>query len=421
MLSRNVLRLAKALGMRAFSADTASLGTEGLCFKLSEDQKQYRELALKFAKEEIIPVAGEHDRTGDYPWDLIKKAHEIGLLNAEVPAHCGGAELGSTEAVLIAEALSYGCTGVSTAMLANGLASMPLIIAASEAVQKKYLGRLTEEPLVAAYGVTEPGAGSDVAGVKTRAEKKGDEYVINGTKMWITNGGYANWYFVLARTDPDPKCPAGKAFTGFVVDRDTPGVSVGRKEWNMGQRCSDTRAITFEDVVVPKENIVGAEGKGFAAAMGAFDRTRPEVACGAVGLMWRCLDESAKYALERNTFGTQIANHQGVAFMLADIAIKLETSRLMVYRSAWEVDQGKRNSYYASCAKAFAADRAQEVASDAVQIHGGNGFNNEYPVEKLMRDAKIYQIYEGTSQIQRVVISRALLGKVKETGSCEMS
>ncbi|XP_037937201.1 probable medium-chain specific acyl-CoA dehydrogenase, mitochondrial [Teleopsis dalmanni] len=234
--------------------------------------------------------------------------------------------------------------------------------------------------------------------------------------MWITNGGVANWYFVLARTNPDPKASASKAFTGFIVERDTPGVTPGRKELNMGQRASDTRGITFEDVRVPKENVLIGEGAGFKIAMGTFDKTRPPVAAGAVGLAQRCMDEALKYALERKAFGTPIAHHQAVQFMLADMAIGVETSRLAYRLSAWEIDQGRRNSYYASIAKCHAADVANKIASDAVQIFGGNGFNSEYPVEKLMRDAKIYQIYEGTSQIQRLIISRNMFEAAKESG-----
>ncbi|KAJ7418758.1 medium-chain specific acyl-CoA dehydrogenase [Willisornis vidua] len=246
-----------------------------------------------------------------------------------------------------------------------------------------------------AYCVTEPGAGSDVAGIKTKAEKKGDEYVINGQKMWITNGGKANWYFLLARTNPDPKSPASKAFTGFIVEADSPGIQIGRKEMNMGQRCSDTRGIVFEDVRVPKENVLIAEGAGFKIAMGAFDKTRPPVAAGAVGLAKRALDEATRYALERKTFGKPIVEHQAVSFLLAEMAMKVELARMAYQRAAWEVDAGRRNTYYASIAKAFAGDIANQVATDAVQIFGGNGFNTEYPVEKLMRDAKIYQ---GTPQ-----------------------
>lgn len=275
---------------------------------------------------------------------------------------------------------------------------------------------MMEEPLMCAYGVTEPGAGSDVAGIKTKAEKKGDQYILNGQKMWITNGGVANWYFVLARTNPDPKASAGKSFTGFIVDGDSPGLTKGRKEKNMGQRASDTRGLTFEDVVVPKENVLIGEGAGFKIAMGAFDRTRPPVAAGAVGLAQRALDEATKYSMERKTFGKVIAEHQAVAFILADMAIGVESSRLAWMRAAWEVDQGRRNSYYASIAKCLAGDVANKCASDAVQIFGGNGFNTEYPVEKLMRDAKIYQIYEGTAQIQRIIISREYLSKMKQGG-----
>jgi len=370
-------------------------------------------VARKFAKEEIIPVAAQHDRTGEYPWDIMKKAHALGLLNGHTPADIGGMDLSILTGCVIAEELAYGCTGVKTAMEASGLGQMPVILSGNKEQQKKYLGRMLEEPLVAAYAVTEPGAGSDVNGVRTRAERKGDEYIINGQKMWITNGGVANWYFLLARTDPNPKASAGKAFTGFIVERDWPGVTPGRKEQNMGQRASDTRGITFEDVRVPKENVLGVEGAGFKIAMGTFDKTRPPVAAGAVGLAQRALDEALKYAMERKTFGVPIIQHQSVSNMLADMAIGVETARLAYYLSAWEVDQGRRNSFYASIAKSYSSDVANKSASDAVQIFGGNGFNSEYPVEKLMRDAKIYQIYEGTSQIQRMIIARALLDDAK--------
>lgn len=246
--------------------------------------------------------------------------------------------------------------------------SSPLLVGASDEQKKKYLGRLVEEPVVAAYCVTEPGAGSDVAGLKTKAEKKGDEYILNGQKMWITGGGHASWYFVLARTDSDPKASAGKAFTGFIVEADSPGITKGRKEINMGQRCSDTRAITFEDVKVPKENVIAKEGLGFKLAMGAFDTTRPPVASGAVGLAQRALDEATKYALERKTFGTAIINHQVISHMISDMAIGVEVSRLMTRKAAWEYDQGRRNTYYASIAKAIAAETANKSAADAVQV-----------------------------------------------------
>lgn len=386
----------------------------GPSFALSDEQKQMQDIARKFAREEIIPVAAHHDKTGEYPWDIVKKAWSLGLLNNHIPTELGGLGLDVYTSCLIAEELAYGCTGIMTALEASGLGQTPVLLSGNDAQKKKYLGRLLEEPLVAAYCVTEPGAGSDVNGVKTRAEKKGDEYILNGQKMWITNGGVANWYFVLARTNPDPKAPASKAFTGFIVERDTPGLTPGRKEQNMGQRASDTRGITFEDVRVPKENVLIGEGAGFKIAMGTFDKTRPPVAAGAVGLAQRCMDEALKYSLERKTFGVPIAHHQAISFILADMAIGVETARLAYQISAWEVDQGRRNSYYASIAKCHAADMVNKVASDAVQVFGGNGFNSEYPVEKLMRDAKIYQIYEGTSQIQRLIISRNMFEKAKE-------
>ncbi|XP_005097652.1 medium-chain specific acyl-CoA dehydrogenase, mitochondrial [Aplysia californica] len=385
----------------------------GINFQLSPEQNEFKETARKFAREEIIPKAAEYDRTGEYPWEVIKKAWALGLMNSHIPEDCGGLDLGILECCTITEELAYGCTGIQTAIEANSLGQMPVIIAGNEEQKKKYLGRMTEEPLMCAYCVTEPVAGSDVAGIKTRVEKKGDEYILNGSKMWITNGSVADWYFVLARSSTDPKLPAGKAFTGFILDANTPGVIMGRKELNMGQKCSDTRGITFEDVRIPKENLLGAEGIGFKIAMGAFDKTRPPVAAGAVGLAKRALDEATKYSLERKTMGKPICEHQAVAFMLADMAIGVETARLIMQRSAWEVDQGRRNTYYASIAKAFAADIANKCATDAVQIFGGNGFNSDYPVEKLMRDAKIYQIYEGTAQIQRLIVSRELLTAAK--------
>ncbi|XP_018432367.1 PREDICTED: medium-chain specific acyl-CoA dehydrogenase, mitochondrial [Nanorana parkeri] len=397
------------------AATSASASSHpGFSFELSEQQKEFQATARKFAREEIIPVAAEYDKSGEYPVPLIKRAWELGLMNGHIPEHCGGLNLGIFDTCLITEEIAYGCTGIQTAIEANSLGQMPVIIAGTEAQQKKYLGRMTEEPLMCAYCVTEPGAGSDVAGLKTRAEKKGNEYIINGQKMWITNGGKANWYFLLARTNSDPKAPTGKAFTGFIVEADTPGVQPGRKELNMGQRCSDTRGIVFEDVRVPAENVLIGEGAGFKIAMGAFDKTRPPVAAGAVGLAQRALDEATKYSLERKTFGKVIAEHQAVSFMLAEMAMKVELSRLAYQRAAWEVDAGRRNTYYASIAKAFAGDIANQVASDAVQIFGGNGFNSDYPVEKLMRDAKIYQIYEGTAQIQRLIIAREHFNKYNE-------
>ncbi|KAM3968644.1 medium-chain acyl-CoA dehydrogenase isoform 1-T1 [Aphomia sociella] len=402
--------ICKKLSTSATLAATKTIPPTGYCFELSDEQKALQDLARKFTREEIIPVAAQYDKSGEYPWPIVKKAWGLGLMNGHVPEHCGGVgEFGVYEECLVGEEFAFGCTGITTAIGGTNLGQAPVILAGNKEQQKKYLGRLIEEPLVAAYCVTEPGAGSDVAGVKTRAEKKGDEWILNGQKMWITNGGVANWYFVLARTNPDPKCPASKAFTGFIVERDWPGVTPGRKEINMGQRASDTRGITFEDVRIPKENVLLGEGAGFKIAMGAFDKTRPPVAAGATGLANRALHEATKYALERKSFGVPIANHQAVSFMLADMMVGVETARLSWMKAAWMVDHGQKNTAIASIAKLHASEIANKAASDAVQIFGGNGFNTEYPVEKLMRDAKIYQIYEGTSQIQRLIISRELL------------
>ncbi|KAG8200396.1 hypothetical protein JTE90_028573 [Oedothorax gibbosus] len=392
----------------------AAKANGGMHFELSPEQKEMQEMARKFAREEILPHAAELDKTGKYPTEILKKAWELGLVNATVPTKYGGSGLSLFDACLTAEEMAYACTGVNTAIGANELAQAPLLLGGNEAQKTEYLGRVTKECLMCAYCVTEPGTGSDVAGIKTKAEKKGDSYVINGQKMWITNGGVANWYFVLARTNPDPKCPASKAFTGFIVDADTQGVTPGRKEWNMGQRASNTCGVTFEDVVVPAANVLTAEGAGFKIAMGAFDKTRPPVAASATGLAQRALDEATKYSFERKTFGQRIAEHQAIQFLLADMAIGIETSRMAWMRSAWQTDNGQRNTYFASIAKALAGDVANKCAADAVQIFGGNGFNSEYPVEKLMRDAKIFQIYEGTAQIQRIIIAREHFNSFKQ-------
>uniref|UniRef100_A0A915E9C7 medium-chain acyl-CoA dehydrogenase n=1 Tax=Ditylenchus dipsaci TaxID=166011 RepID=A0A915E9C7_9BILA len=398
------LRSVNRLAGYFISRNASSSSSSGLNFELNEEQRQLQDSVTKFVKEEIIPKAAHYDQTMEFPWEIIKKAHANGFMNVDIGEEYGGLDMDLVSNVIISEAVGYGCSAMGTIIMGNDLASTPLILAGNEELKKKFLTRLIEEPLMASYCVTEPGAGSDVAAGKTKAEKKGDEYIINGSKMWITNGGVANWFFVLARTDPDPKASAGKAFTAFVIEGDTPGITRGKKEINMGQRCSDTRAISFEDVRVPASQVIGAPGEALA-----------------VGLASRALDEASKYSLDRKTFGVPIAMHQGVSFILADMAINLELARLMTFKSAQEVDLGRPGSYFASIAKCFASDIANQAATNAVQVFGGNGFNTEYPVEKLMRDAKIFQIYEGTSQIQRLVISRQLLQKLKETGSAGAS
>jgi len=376
-----------------------------ISFELSDEQKELQRLAREFTAKEIVPKAAHHDEKGEFPMEIAKKAWELGLMNTHVPQDCGGMGLGVLDGSIVTEELAYGCTGICTAMEANHLATAPVLVAGSDEQKKKYLGKLVSDFTFAAYCVTEPNAGSDVAAIRTTAKKVGNEYVINGSKMWITNGSVADWYFVLAVTDPAAK---HKGLTGFIVDAKSPGITVGKKEWNMGQRASDTRGITFEDVKVPATNLLGKEGDGFKIAMGAFDHTRPSVAAGAVGLARRAMDEAINYSQTRKTFGQPIAAYQGVSFMIADMAKDIEAARMLVWRAAWEIDQGRRNTKFAAFAKAFAADMAMRVATDAVQVHGGYGYSSEYPVEKLMRDAKIYQIYEGTSQIQRLIIAKEI-------------
>lgn len=392
-----------------------------LSFNLTEQQNDIKELARKFAREEIVPVAAHYDKTMEYPWPIVKKAKEIGLLNSTISDKYGGPGLTLLESCIVAEEFAYGCAGIATAMESNGLAQSPVIIAGNEEQKKKYLGRLMYEndsngnPLMSAYGVTEPGTGSDVSAVKTKAVKNADgDYILNGSKMWITNAGVANWFFVLARTHPDPRAKPSEALSCFIVEADSPGVSVGRKEINMGQRASDTRGITFNDVIVPKENLLLQEGAGFKIAMGAFDKTRAPVGAIGIGLAQRALDEATRYSLERKTFGTQIANHQAVQFMLAEMAVGIECSRLTIHKAAWLYDNGHKNTQLASISKYWAAEVANKSATDAVQIFGGAGYNTEYPVEKLMRDAKIIQIYEGTAQIQKLIIARNHITQFKE-------
>jgi len=376
-----------------------------ICFDLTDEQKQLKELAHDFSKNEIRPKSHYHDETAEYPWEVLRKAWEVGLMNPHIPEEYGGAGLGVFDSCLIAEETAWGCTGIGTAMEANTLAQTPVIVAGNDEQKKKYLQPMTEELMMAAYCVTEPGAGSDVAGIRTKAVKYGDEYVINGSKMWITNAAVANWYFVLAYTDPDKK---HKGISAFIVPKDTPGIQVGKKEMNMGQRSSDTRGITFTDVKIPAKNLLGKEGDGFKIAMSAFDHTRPIVSSAAVGLARAAMEHAIKYSQERTTFGKAIATHQAVNFMIADMAKDIDAARLLVWRAAYIIDKGIRNTKEASMAKAFAADTAMRVATDAVQIFGGYGYSKEYPVEKLMRDAKIFQIYEGTSQIQRLIIAKEI-------------
>lgn len=376
-----------------------------LNFDLSPEQSDLYKMAKEFAEKEIKPLAEEHDRDSKFPLEIGKKAHELGLMNPGFPEYAGGLGLGVVEECLIAEALGSACTGISTALGANMLAAAPLLVAKDEAINKEFLAPMMEELQFASYCVTEPGAGSDVAGVKTTAKKVGDEYVINGNKQWITGAQYAKWFYVLAMTDASQ---GHKGLSSFVVPADLPGVTVNKKEDMMGQRASSTHSVTFEDVKIPAKNLLGEEGQGFKISMGAFDKTRPGVAAGACGIIRAAMEYSKQYAMERQTFGMPIAMHQAVSFMVAEMAMKYEAAWLMTLKSATIIDGGTRNTKVASFAKGFAADAAMESATNAVQVYGGYGYSKEYPVEKLMRDAKIFQIYEGTSQIQRLIIAKEI-------------
>ncbi len=375
-------------------------------FTLTDEQKDLRELAHNFAEKEIRKVAWDYDRDATWPQEIVEKAWEVGLMNTHVGEEYGGPGLDYLSGCLIEEEMGWGCSGIGTSLMANGLASAPVMIGGSDETKKKYLGMLAEEPKLASFCLTEPEAGSDVGAMKTRAVRKGDKYVISGSKCFITNGSHASWYTVYAKTDPD----AGhRGITAFVVDRDSDGVTVDKKEDKLGQRASDTALISFDEVEVPAENMLGEENHGFKLAMMTLDRTRPGVSALGVGIARAAFEFASEYSKERVQFGVPIAMHQAVAFMIADMATKIEAARLLVWESAVLIDQGKRNTLVASHAKRFAADTAMEVTVDAVQVYGGYGFIKEYPVEKLMRDAKIMQLYEGTSQIQRLVIAREIL------------
>ncbi len=375
-------------------------------FTLTDEQKDIRELAHDFATKEIRPVAWDYDRDATWPQEIIEKAWEVGLMNSHIPEEYGGPGLDFLTGCLIEEELGWGCSGIGTSLMCNGLATTPVILGGSDETKQEFLSPLTEEPKLASFCLTEPDAGSDVSGMKTTAVKKGDKYVINGTKCFITNGSHADWYTVYAKTDKE----AGhRGISAFVVPRNLDGVAVDKKEDKLGQRASDTAMISFSDVEIPEANLLGEENKGFKLAMATLDRTRPGVSAMAVGIAQAAFEFATDYSKERVQFGVPIAMHQAIQFMIADMATKIEAARLLVWKSGVELDQGKRNTLISSHAKRFAADSAMEVAVDAVQVYGGYGFIKEYPVEKLMRDAKIMQLYEGTSQIQRLVIARETL------------
>jgi len=369
-----------------------------------------QQLARDFAEEEVKPNAGKWDSKSEFPRQAIKKANEFGLLTLKIPEKYGGGGMGSFEEVLVCEELGAGDPGFATACGSTMLASYPILTGGTEDQKERYMTKVTEG-CIASYCVTEPGAGSDVQSIKTEAVKDGDEYIINGSKMWITGAGYADWFFVLAYTD---KSAGYKGMSGFIVDADSAGIELGKKEENMGQRCSDTRSVTFNDVRVPVENLIGEkENGGWMNAMKAFDFSRPTISAHAVGNARGALEEAVAYSADRSAFGKPIFKHQAVSFMLADMATKVDAARLLTWRAALKCDSGQRNTLEAAHAKRFAADMAMEVTTDAVQIFGGYGYSEEYPVARRMRGAKVVQIFEGSSQIQRLIIGREMLRESK--------
>lgn len=374
-------------------------------FSYTPDQLEIKELAMKFARNEMMPKAQEYDAKAELPHEILEKAWSLGLVNTCIPVEYGGNGFTAVDSMIITEALAYGCMGMNTAIMANDLALLPIVIGGNDEQKKRFLTPMTEKYKMAAFCLTEPANGSDAAGIKTTIKEDGDDVIINGNKMWITNAGYADLFVLYGTTDSSLK---HKGITAVVIEKGTPGIELGKKEDKMGHRCSDTRAVTFNNVRVPKFNIIGGLNKGWSIAMKTLDHSRPMVAASAVGGAQCAFDHSVKYAKERIQFNVPIAQHQAIQFMISDMAMKIEASRLLVHKAAWLLDSGLPNTQLASYAKAFAADSCMQITTDAVQIYGGYGYSKEYPVEKIMRDAKLIQLYEGTSQIQRLVIAKEI-------------
>jgi acyl-CoA dehydrogenase len=385
--------------------DTDTVG--GISFALTPEQRELRSLAREFAEREIRPRAAEYDEKQIHPADVITLAHEVGLMNPHVPAEYGGLGLPGFASALIGEELSWGCAGIAVSIVGNTLGSAPVLIAGTDEQRREWLTPLLDEPILCAFALTEPDAGSDAARIKTTAERRGDVYLLNGSKMFISNAGHAAWSVVFASTD---RSKGHRGLSAFLVPMNAAGVTVEKHLDKMGQRATDTSAFALTDVEIPVANRLGKEGAGFKIAMTTLDFTRPGTAAGAVGVAQAAYEYAVAYARERVTFDVPIAMHQGVSFLIADMATDIEAARLLTWQAAWMLDSGygRRATLYSSFAKRFAADSAMKVTTDAVQIFGGYGYTKEYPVEKLMRDAKLFQIYEGTSQIQRLVIAKEI-------------
>jgi len=379
----------------------------GVSFALTEEQKALRRLARTFAEREIRPREAECDAEMRHPTEVVARAHELGLMNLHIPEEYGGLGLSAFDGMLVGEELNWGCSGIGTSILANGLGSGPVILFGSVEQKARWLPLLVERPILCSFALSEPGAGSDVAALRSTAARRGDEYVLNGSKTFITNAGHAEWAVVFAKTDP---AAARRGISAFVVEMGSPGVTIEKHLEKMGQRATDTSAFALHDVRVPAENRLGEEGDGFKIAMATLDFTRPGTAIGAVGVAQAAYEHALAYSKERVTFDLPIAMHQAVGFMVADMATEIQAARLLCWQASWMLDRGlgRDATLHSSFAKRFAADTAMKVTTDAVQVLGGYGYIKEYPVEKLMRDAKLFQIYEGTSQIQRLVIAREI-------------
>ncbi|MGD0718504.1 MAG: acyl-CoA dehydrogenase family protein [Thermoplasmata archaeon] len=375
-------------------------------FSLTPDQESLRDLARKFARTEMAPHAAECDRAARFPEEIYRKAWDLGLMNLNVPAEYGGSGLSLMDQCLIVEELAQGCGGMTTSIIANCLALEPILLSGTEEQRKRFLTPFCAEYHLASFCLTEPGGGRDAGTVTTRARRDGDHYVLDGEKCFITNAPHASLYVVFGTVDPSL---GHKGITAFVVPRDTPGLIPGKDEDKMGHRASSTSTVRFEGARIPVADRLGAEGQGFSLAMRTLDQTRTPIGALATGIAQSALDHAAKYSLGRRTFGKPIADHQAIQIKLANMVQAVRASRLLTWQAAWTIDRGQRGSLESAIAKCFASDAAMRVADDAIQIFGGYGYMKEYPVEKLLRDAKLTQIYEGANEIQRIVISKELL------------
>jgi acyl-CoA dehydrogenase len=377
-------------------------------FALSEEQRSLQDLARKFARQEMAPKAAECDRDARFPEEIYRKAWELGLMNLNVPTELGGSGLGLLDQCLIVEELARACGGMTTTINANCLALEPILLGGTPEQKQRLLPPFCAEYRLASFCLTEPGGGSDAANMTTRARKDGNDYVLTGEKCFITNGPNASLYTVFATTDPSLRA---KGIVALVVDRKTPGVTPGKEEEKMGHRASSTSTVHFEGARVPVENRLGAEGEGFSIAMRTLDQTRTPIGALATGIAQNAVDLASAYALKRHSFGKPIGEHQAIQMKLAEMAQLLHASRLLVWYAAWQIDHGQKGTLDSSIAKCFASDSAMKITDEALQVFGGYGYMKEYPVEKLLRDAKLTQIYEGSNEIQRVVIARELLGQ----------